>query len=36
MAAQTITVPAIPAPAFGESSLPEIHASVRVSRSSST
>jgi len=33
MAAQTITVPAIPAPAFGESSLPEIHASVRVSRS---
>jgi manganese transport protein len=36
MAAQTITVPAIPAPGFGESSLPEIHATVRVSRSSST
>ena len=35
MAAQTITVPAIPAQAIGESSLPEIHANVRVPRSSS-
>jgi hypothetical protein len=33
MAAQTITGPGMPVPALGESSLPEIHASVRVSRS---
>ena len=33
MAAQTITVPAIPVPGLGEASLSEIHASVRISRS---